>query len=114
MPREVSQERLLKDTKRVLEHPLWISEIEPGKPYTRTHDDHDGSGKGKITVFFSPDADAWIDIQPSHTDGPLRFRTGSFGGGGMSQRVRNALIVLAYAIKLDNEEKPQKNTTDPA
>ena len=33
-----------------------------------------------------------------------RFRTS--GGGGHSLRVRNALMLLALAIKLDNEEDP--------
>lgn len=35
----------------------------------------------------------------------LMFR--SYDGGGKSQRVRNALMILALAIKLDNEEYPQ-------
>jgi hypothetical protein len=71
------------------------------EPYSRLHDDHDGEFTGKISVVFSPDSDAWVYIDKR--DG-LRFRT--YSGGGASLRVRNALIILALAIKLDNEEHP--------
>lgn len=105
MPREVSQERLMKDVKRVLENPFWITDLKPEELYQRLHDDHDGSRDGKINVTFSGGGDAWVDISHS-CPGSLRFRT-EFGGGGMSPRVRNALMILAYAIKLDNEARPQ-------
>lgn len=105
MPREVSVERLEKDARRVLDNPLWISELEVNTTYIRTHDDTDGTDKGKIFVRFSQDWDAWFDSEPSHHHGSLRFRT--VPGGGQSPRVRNALMILALAIKLDNEEYPQ-------
>jgi hypothetical protein len=100
--REVSPDRLNKDARRVLEHPFWISELKTEEPYVRTHDDHDGTFKGKIRVTIDKMGDVWVGIDhlPS-----LRFRTP--GGGGMSQRTRNALLILALAIKLDNEQIPQ-------
>lgn len=106
MPREVSLERLIKDAERVLNNPFWIPEIETNKLYARLHDDHDGTRKGSIGINFSIDGDAWVNIDPSETIGSLRFRT--FYGGGQSPRVRNALMMLALAIKLDNEENPQR------
>lgn len=104
MPKEVKLERLLKDVRRVLENPFWIPELSSEEVYTRIHDDHDGTFEGKISIGFSHDGDAWIYVDKAHSS--LRFRT--FFGGGMSERVRNALMILAYAIKLDNEKKPQK------
>ncbi|MDP2934348.1 MAG: hypothetical protein Q8N59_01070 [bacterium] len=101
--REVSPERLVKDVRRVLENPFWISGLETDKYYERLHDDHDGTYQGNIRVAIAQDGDIYVE-----TDGKslLRFRM-PFSGGGMSPRVRNALLILAYAIKLDNEKKPQ-------
>jgi hypothetical protein len=106
MPREISLERLEKDAKRVLNNPLMLSGLEINTGYIRIHDDTDGTGKGRICVTLAQDGDVWFESEPNHDHGPLRFRT-SFGGGGQSPRVRNALLVLALAIKLDNEEHPQ-------
>jgi hypothetical protein len=104
--REVSQERLVKDTRRVLENPFWIPDLTTQECYSRLHDDHDGTCTGTINVKFSEDGDAWLSVIAEHNGQSLRFR--SLFGGGMSQRVRNALMILALAIKLDNEEKPQQ------
>lgn len=104
--REVSPERLIKDVHRVLENPFWIPDLIAKKSYTRIHDDHDGTFEGAITVTFSEDGDAWVNVDPSYNRSALRFR--NFFGGGMSLRVRNALMILAFAIKLDNEKIPQR------
>ena len=99
-----SVEMLIKDAHRVLENPFWIDEIEPNFSYERLHDDHDGNRVGKICVNFLINGDAVLSTDSHH--GPhLRFRT--FGGGGKSPRTRNALMLLALAIKLDNEENNQ-------
>ena len=105
MSRDISQERLISDVHRVLDNPFWITEIEPNEPYKRLHDDHDGERNGSISVNFSGDGDAWINIQSKRPGQSLRFRT--FHGGGQSPRVRNALMILALAIKIDNQEKEQ-------
>lgn len=102
--KEIPLERLLKDTRRVLENPFWISELSSNVNYTRIQDDHDGTKEGQLTVDFTCDGDAWVFTDKHHQ--PMRFRT--FHGGGMSERTRNALMILAYAIKLDNEERPQE------
>jgi hypothetical protein len=104
--REISRDRLVKDARRILENPFWIPDLKSDEYYLRLHDDHDGTYLGCINVSFDKAGDAWIITSKTHNGGSLRFR--SFFGGGMSERVRNALMILAFAIKLDNEEKPQK------
>jgi hypothetical protein len=101
--KEASLKRLLQDVRRVLNNPFWIPEISTEDVYTRIQDDHDGTGVGRISITFTPDGDAWV-FTDKHLNA-MRFR--NFFGGGMSERTRNALMILAYAIKLDNEQKPQ-------
>jgi len=107
---EVSQERLCKDARRILEHPFYIPELETGLNYERLHDDHDGTFQGSLVVTIAQDDDIWVDIDRKHERDSLRFR--NYFGGGMSLRVRNALMILALAIKLDNEECPQHIPND--
>ena len=102
--RECSIERLNKDARRVLEHPFWVNGLSTQVIYERIQDDHDGTKKGRIRVQFTEDSDAWVSTD-KHTQA-MRFRC--FFGGGQSLRVRNALMTLALAIKLDNEERPQE------
>jgi hypothetical protein len=87
---------------KILEEPFWPEEIDSNEPYTRVHDDCDGDMSQTLSVTFSIDGDAWVTTEFSAS---RRFRT--YQGGGMSLRVRNALLILAMAIKKDNEEKPQ-------
>ncbi len=103
--REIKQERLIKDVRRVLENPFWIPDLNTEESYRAVHDDTDGTNTGSITISFSPDGDIWVNAEPNHNGGPLRFRT--FFGGGKSPRVRNALMILALAIKLDNNQNPK-------
>lgn len=103
--RECSVERLQKDARRVLEYSFWIDDLYTQTRYERIHDDHDGTYEGRLTVCIGRDSDVWIETD---TLSPMRFRT--YHGGGKSFRVRNALMILALAIKLDNEEFPQVRT----
>lgn len=83
----------------------WPADLEPMTRYYRAHDDSPPSeGKG-IYVVIGNDGDAWVETTNYHnpTEG-MRFRT--YAGGGRSTRVRNALLILALAIKLDSEELP--------
>jgi len=91
-----------KDIKKILEEPFWIKTVSPNIGYTRLHDDHDGTFTGSVSVLFDEMGDARMTIDSRE---PIRFRT--WGGGGMSLRVRTALLILAEAIRLDNEERPQ-------
>jgi hypothetical protein len=81
----------------VLETPFWPPGVKTDTVYTRQHDDTDGEKDGLLTITFSCDGDAWINID---TLMMLRFRT--FGGGGASPRTRAAITVLAKAIQDDN------------
>lgn len=91
----------------VVNAPYWPQGLEVNKSYTRLGDDT----SGEITVIIASDADAWITVHsktdPEEFGLSHRFRTGF--GGGESLRVRNALLALALAIKLDNEEHPQNH-----
>jgi hypothetical protein len=92
--------------KRVLEKPLWPAELKTvhnGGTYARLQDDCEGEYHDpaqKLCVQFTPDGDAWVSIGR----GGLRFRT--YGGGGRSLRTRQALVILAEAIRLDELERP--------
>lgn len=99
---EPTAEELIKHARLVLENPFWIPELDDNNYYERLHDDHDGTFKGKIIVCFDEFGD--IRIGTDRERHWLRFRNS--GGGGMSLRVRNAIMILALAIKLDNEENP--------
>ena len=96
---------LSKKIRKILDKPFWIPEVKPKTEYSRLHDDHDGTKEGCLIVSFEEFGDAFIytDLHPHIA---LRFRT--LGGGGDSPRVRNALIILAEAIRLDNEDHPNK------
>ena len=98
-----TNERFAKLAKKILEEQFWIPEIETGFLYQRLHDDHDGEFSGMVEVFFLDNADGVLTTD-CHRGPALRFRNEV--GGGRSLRVRNALMLLALAIKLDNEQRP--------
>ena len=91
--------------KKLLEKPYWLKTLEAGTVYSRLHDDHDGTFEGRICVQFTPDGDAWISNDSQLRT--LRFRVPIIGGG-RSPRVRNALMILAEAIRLDNKADPHE------
>jgi hypothetical protein len=91
--------------KKFLEEPIWIPELNSEEDYMRTHDDCDGTSTGILSVMIDRYGDAYVATDLGKLK-KLRFRFP--GGGGNSLRVRSALMILAYAIKLDNEEKPQE------
>lgn len=100
----MSTEKLVKMAKQLLEKPFWIPSVETKVFYERVHDDNEGKEEGKLIIWVSHEGDVYIKTD-KHVGNSLRFRT--LFGGGMSLRVRNALLLLVYAIQLDNEEKPQ-------
>lgn len=91
--------------REILEEPFWLRTLETGRRYNRVHDDHDGTFKGSINITFGWDGDAWVECD-AEEHSPLRFRM-EMTGGGRSPRTRKALLILAEAIRLDNEECPQ-------
>jgi hypothetical protein len=104
MPKEVSVEKLVKDVRRVLENQFWIPELGAEVIYSRIEDDCDGDFTKKLAVEFNCVGDVLINTGDRCP--PLRFRMPGMLGGGRSPRTRNALMILALAMKLDNEEKP--------
>lgn len=100
------------DLKRLLEKPWFPETLVTRTCYERTQDDCDGNPlKGRISVIIDEQGDVWfeaIDIE-THSQASLRFRT--YMGGGMSLRTRQALLFLCEAIRLDNEECPQRVVT---
>lgn len=93
-----------KQIKKILDDSFWPETLQTEINYQRVHDDCDGVRKGSLNVYVDTMGDVWFTCDVAHQS--LRFRT--WGGGGMSLRVRNALLILAEAIRLDNEGRPQK------
>lgn len=89
----------------LLDTPFWPKGLTSETPYQRYDDD---TRLGHLTIYFSPDGDAWVDVlsQKDPTD-PYSHRFRTYFGCGQSLRVRNALLFLAMAIELDNKEHPQ-------
>jgi hypothetical protein len=100
-PTQVAVQRAMNT---LIEGAYWPQSIEPKSSHTRRHDDTDGKRdiEQDLTISIGPDGDAWVVAAGAP---PLRFRT--LAGGGHSLRVRNALLVVAEAIRRDNAERPQ-------
>ena len=79
----------------------WPEELEAEKYFFRTQDDCDGDLSSGIGVVVDAQGDVWVETVSKSLES-CRYRMPLIGGG-MSPRVRNALVLLALAIKLDNE-----------
>ena len=94
------------EIKKLLEDPFWIDEIECHEVYQVHDDDSPDSEFQFLRICFSPDGDVWVN---SLWDPPYKsIRKRTHQGGGRDLRTRLALMILAYAIKLDNEENGNK------
>lgn len=100
--------------------PHWPNGLEQGKFYQFNCDDDGRDGNAFIRVFVANDGDVHLcaskRIEKGETDRvtgerlpaiydnfpSVRCRT--CGGGGQHRRTRQALLWLARAIQLDNEE----------
>jgi hypothetical protein len=103
----MTQERAVQIVHAILEESFWLPTLKPAFNYVRFEDD---SRKGNIAVMFGEDGDGYINVtserDPDDPHFSMRFRM-PMVGGGQSPRVRTALLILAEAIRLDNEERPQ-------
>jgi hypothetical protein len=82
---------------------FWLRSLDTSSVYVRINEAAPVSYfDQELSVTFGVDGDAWIMLL---TLPSLRFR--EYSGGGMSIRTRNALLVLAEAIRRDNEMSPQ-------
>ncbi len=102
VPSAVSLSRSLNT---VLETVWWPADLQPDQALRRTHDDCDGDLSQALCVYLARDTDVHLMVDGNAP--ALRFRAPF--GGGMSPRVRNALLVLAEAIRRDNEEDPRRS-----
>ena len=105
--RAVCSAQLPEPTDRIralLESYFWPSSLRANMLYMRIHDDHDGTYRGHIGVMIGDDGDAWVNPVNAEGNG-LRFRM-PIHGGGASEYTRTALVILAEAIRLDNERAP--------
>ncbi len=86
----------------ILESPFWLDEIQPTVVY-QTEDDDSPPDEAWLQVVFSIDGDAWV---AKITDSPIKsIRKRTYAGGGKDLRTRQALMILAYAMKLDAAER---------
>jgi len=85
----------------------WPRTVDDKESYSRIMDDHDGTCIGRLIVMFGPDGDAYVGTEAARL---MRFRTS--GGGGQSPRTHAALLVLAEAMRLDNEARPQSQRAE--
>ena len=86
----------------ILDEDFWLPGLRPDEFYFRTQDDCDGDQNNGIAVGIDRQGDAWIQANKRSFSG-YRYRM-PLSGGGSSPRVRRALVILAEAIRLDNEE----------
>jgi len=103
-PRVPAPSTLARSLDTVLETVWWPQSLHAEQALSRVHDDCDGDLSQTLMVYLGRDLDVHVGM--GHALETLRFREPM--GGGMSPRVRNALLVLAEAIRRDNELIPRK------
>ena len=101
----------MKDVRKILETPFWPTTLKTEFRYFRMHDDCDGETRKGIEVIVDQQGDVWVAMPSMGGLESCRFRT--WGGGGASLRVRNAMLILAEAIRLDNENGRPACITKP-
>ncbi len=89
---------------RLLASEFWLHSLAPETGYARLNDDHDGTYQGTLRIVFDRTGDAHVIAAGTTGLVVLRFRTSV--GGGVSLNTRKALLILAEAIRKDNEERP--------
>lgn len=73
----------------------------------------DMSPDGHLSLFVEDDGDVIIEVVGSRVENNANFVQFCTGpGGGRSPRVKQALLDLANAIRLDNIETPQPGFTE--
>lgn len=104
MAKKTAQE-IEKQIIEILESEWWLPFLNIENRFTRVPDDHGGMGikKGILGISRSSNGDMNLFIDGIKTD-PLIFR--NRGGGGRSLHTHKALQILAFAMKLDQEENP--------
>ena len=90
--------------------PNWIirEDYSPSKSFVVSdlfvsHDDCDGELEG-IRVTIGADGDVWVMVMSDRHRRGVRYRM-PMTGGGRYPKVRNALLILAEAIRQTNEDE---------
>jgi len=78
----------------------WPDGLEPRKAYEVLCDD----GGSFLQVFVADDGDVHVSMQDSQPSPFPSIRVRTLCGGGRHSRTRLALLWLAKAIQLDNQE----------
>lgn len=101
-PRQtISQAQIPKTVQALLESEFNLPGLVPGKIYGRVHALEECGGLAELCVLVLENRDVCVYITNEQGEStPLRFC--SYEGGGSALRTRNALILLAEAIRLDN------------
>lgn len=107
-PRQtIPQTQIPKTARALLESEFSLPGLMPGKTYGRLHAREEGGGLAELAVIVLENRDVSVYITNEQGEStPLRFC--SYEGGGTALRTRNALILLAEAIRLDNFEQSRK------
>ena len=85
---------------KILNTPFWLDSLDTLKYYSISHDENDGDTFQKIHLLITPDGDIRLRVSGSREF--FRFRFPGQGGGNYP-KVRNALLILAEAIRLESE-----------
>jgi len=107
----IEHEAAARKIRQLLDSNFWPEDLRSNVRYTRVHDDCDGDASQVLSVIISEDGDAWVAADGETAYSALRFRVPLIGGGA-SPRVRNALLILAEAIRLDNADRPLRLQSD--
>ena len=99
-PEELNATEFTNLVKRLLENPLWLDGLDINTTYTRKDDDNPEDIESELQISINSNGDISISVYGKC----LRFNNSS--GGGRSLRTHAALAMLALAMKLDEEERP--------
>lgn len=91
--------------------PNWIQGLSRKESFLKyddfvSHDEYEGALEG-IRVMFNADGDVWLSIESERNRRSVRYRMPGVGGG-LYPKIRNALLILAEAIRQTNDDYERK------
>jgi len=101
----VTSDNVMQVLDELLDLPFWPQGVHSGELYQVQTDDSDGDPDyGWLMAQFSCDGDLHMKLTCDRGI-PHDIRLRTYAGGGRHLGVRNAGLILAYAMKLDMEGK---------
>ena len=94
--------------------PAWPKGLEQGEVYQLACDDKGRNGASWAQVYVAPDCDVHLTMQdwedyPEGAPSPMpSLRCRTHEGGGRNGRTHQALLWLAQAIRLDQDEQKRR------